>query len=810
MNVVRFAPLFLFLSGAASLIYQVAWVRLLGLSIGSTSVSVSLVVGTFFSGLALGSFLTTRLPRRYLTRIEPYLWVELLMGVSALVLLPLLLNLDRLVAAWPVVGEVLAFKLVLVVLVLALPSLCIGATYPMMASLMARRQATLGQTLGKLYAVNTGGAVAGALLGGFVLIPLWGLDGAVYVAAAFNGVIVLLGFVYCRKDLFPPPDVKEACGRTGPPRRRVLFVLFITGLVALACEVAWTKYLAIFVHTTIYGFSAVLAIFLSGIALGAWLIKGRLDRLGDGRSQQLGWLLALAVALLLARSGLEYLPQLYGAWVQDDDGAVVEALKKYGLILLVLWPPTMLLGALFSLNIRLQCGSVRHVAGQAGVAYAVNTLGGIAGSLLAGLWLIPLFGSDLVLSLAVVVVVLTALLFIEGDRLRRSAAWAAVVLVLAGVIYLPHLDFRTMITASRYYFDPERRLPQPPRFVFLEEGRSSVVSVTTLDHRRFRLQSNSLPEALVAPPDPFPWLSESFLGVLPYLMRESPRRAFIIGLGAGNTLSAAALTPLESIDVVEIEPAVARATDHIFDGGLPALKDPRVTLHFDDARHRLLIDRRRYDAIISQPSHPWLAGAGNLFTQEFFQIVADHLSPDGVSVQWLNLFNMDATTLRSILNAYFSVFPYGMTFLVQYENSLILVGSKAPLRFEQGMIQARLKEPSIEPVLSRWRFTSAYELYRYFSLSRAEALEAAGESIANSDTRLIPEVRLAWLDQRPRGEEGVIELLAAHYRFDVLSYLDSTSPARLDRLGRYLLSKRDYLRYDLLRRQRARMEGERR
>ncbi len=801
MTIARLSALFLFLSGAASLIYQVTWVRLLSLSIGSTSVSVSIVVATFFMGLALGSFLTTRIPASWLNSLRPYLLIEIVIALSALALLPLLLNLDHWVAAWPALAQLFGFKVVLVVGLLALPSICIGATYPLMVSLVVREQSEVGVKLSWLYAVNTLGAVAGALGSGFVLIPWWGLDGAIYVAVALNLMVVVVGWGYRHRFNLSPVDQISGQAPAPSDRRIVLVILFLTGMAALASQVAWTKYLAIFTHTTIYGFAAILTVFLIGIAAGAWFIKRRIEQI----DRPLRWLVValcgLALALLWARLGLEYLPKLHAALIDETSSVWVDALWKYGLILLVLLPATALFGALFTLNIRLYCGAVAQLHRSAGTAYAVNTVGGIVGSLLAGLWLIPLYGSDVVLSGAIVVTLLAALLLwrqFDGGW-QRYGFGGVVVSLLAATLYLPPLNFSQMILASRYYFDPSRQVSQLPEFLFLREGRASVVSVTSYDGARFRLQNNSLPEALVVPPDPFPWFSETMLGLFPYLLHDDPQDLFIVGLGAGNTLSAAALTSARSIEVVELEPAVEAATHVIFDGGVAALKDPRVTLRFDDARHRLLTANRRYDAIISQPSHPWLAGSGNLFTQEYFELVASRLKPGGISVQWLNLVNMDATTLRSVFKAYFDVFPHGMTFMVRYESSLILVASNQPLFFDHERMARRIGEAAIAPVLRRWGLVTPFELYRYFSLSRTEALAAAGGSVANSDTRLIPEVRLAWLKRRPSGEEGTIELLGRYFKLDIDGYIQTDSPHWEKEFERYLLHKRDLFRYRLWR-----------
>jgi len=800
--ILNLSALFLFLSGAASLIYQVSWARLLSLSIGSTSVSVSIVLATFFLGLALGSYLTSRIPAQRFTSLTPYLLLEALIGISAVLLLPVLLNLDQLITYWPPLGQLFIFKVLLVVMVLALPSICIGATYPLMVSLVVRESTSIGQRLGWLYSLNTAGAVCGAFAVGFVLIPQWGLDGAIYIACGLNFIVVGLGLLFKSSIKLPP----LAADKNQPTHRdtslssldkKVMSILFITGLCALASQVAWSKYLAIFVHTTIFGFSALLCITLLGIALGAWWMKRFVDRL----TRPVHWLIlllcGLVLALILSRIGLQYLPTLYNVMSGSSDN---NPLLKYTLIAFILLPPNLLFGALFTLNMRLFCGPLATLHQRAGRGYAINTLGGVMGALLAGLWLIPAYGSDHTLIFITMLIALTPLLF-WAEIVNPHQQWltASALTLMMLVLWLgPALDFRPIINASMYPFDGDKHAQRVPEYRFIEEGRSAVVSVTTYDGQRFRLQNNSLPEAVVTPPDPYPWLVETLLGLLPHLLHPAPKDQFIVGLGAGTTLSAAALSNAQSIRVVELEPAVERATQVIFKGGITALQDPRVNLVFDDARHHLLASAQNYDAIISQPSHPWLMGSGNLFTKEYFQLLSSHLKPGGISVQWLNLINMDNRTLQSIFQSYFNVFPYGMSFVIQHESSLLLIGAKQPLFLDIPHINQRLNNPKIQTALGKWEIQNFNDLTPYFGLSRADALAAAANSPENTDTSLIAEIRLSQLTPITQTEDP-FELLLRYFSFDIAYYLKPEArAAALVKIANHLKQKGDQFRYTLL------------
>jgi hypothetical protein len=209
-------------------------------------------------------------------------------------------------------------------------------------------------------------------------------------------------------------------------------------------------------------------------------------------------------------------------------------------------------------------------------------------------------------------------------------------------------------------------------------------------------------------------------------------------------------------------------------------------LRSSDARNSLLVEGRSYDLIVSQPSHPWLAGSGNLFTREFFEIAATHLNDRGIFAQWVNLFNMDATTLRSILQAYFETFAHGFTFADTRSGDLLLFGSQKPLIFDYQRIQQRMRMPLIRRVLAAAKVQRPEALLWYFAMSREEALRAAAGTPANTDTQILSEVRLAGMTVDPQGEESPYELLATHSSLDVLPYLEPKESARMLYLaGRY-------------------------
>jgi len=799
-TLVKLVPLLLLPSGCAALIYQVTWVRLLGHSMGSSSAAVSTVLTAFFLGLAIGSYFAEKISLGERSELTTFVVLELIIGTCGLVLLPVLLNLDHGMALLGEPGTSLIVKFIVTLLLIVIPTLCMGATFPVLAAAVDFHQHNMSSQLSWLYALNTAGAVLGALLSGFVFIPRIGLDGTIYVAGGLNLFVAVAGIYLCRQLASQRLENPSAGSndRDAPQEPgheslhgRIATVLFLTGFVAIASEVGWTKYLSIFTGATIYGFAAILGVFLTGITLGSWTAKRYLGS-HIATSATVAWgLTALGASLLIARVGLAQLPALMELMRTLELSANLEQGRKYLAVFVVLFPATFVFGALFPVTLSLYCASVVDLRRRIGRGYAINTLGSILGAVLAGFWIIPHFGTDVLLTAAVVATLLLAWLFVDAHtRLQqRTLGFSLTVLLLLGSWQLPHLDYAEMITSVRYRFDSDALAGETPRFLFLEEGKAGVISVVTYDEKLAKLQTNGIQESTLglglasAIKPPF---TEVLLGLMPFLLHPDPTSAFVVGFGAGHTVRALTDTPLREIQVVELEPAVISAVAAIQGGAIPVLKDSRVQLRFNDARNSLLVEDRNYDLIISQPSHPWLAGAGNLFTREFFEIVAARLNDRGIYSQWVNLFNMDATTLRSILQAYFQVFPHGFTFADQSAGDLLMFGSKQALLFDYRLIAQRMQIPRIKRALAAAELDGPESLLWYFALSREEALIAAADIPANTDTRIFSEVRLAGMMVDPRGEENPYKLLKKHASLDVLPYLNPDEAARmLYRAGRY-------------------------
>lgn len=807
------AASFLILSGVASLTYQVAWVRLLGLSMGSTSASISTVLAAFFIGMALGSFLAEKITRNRIDSFKPYIALELLIAISGLALLPLLLNLDQFMAWFPAAGTSLTLKFFVATILLSVPTICMGATFPVMASILVRHHQEVGLRISQLYALNTGGAVLGAALSGFVFIPAWGLDGAIYTAVLLNLSIVAAAFYFNRRVSLPPVVIHEVNSPAAPidevgtaDRRRALAILFVTGFVAIATQVGWTKYLAIFTGTTIYGFAAILTVFLLGIACGSWAMRPFIERITKPGLWLVGGLILLGLSLLLTQAGLTLLPKVYTAVNHLKFDAWVVFAAKYWVVFVLIFIPTFLFGAIFPLNLKLYCGGIVGVRSRVGKAYAVNTLASIAGAILSGFWIIPTFGTSVLLTSMALITLASTLVFMPSLKLvsQRTALGTSLAFCAIAAWILPQVDYADLIVSVQYRYDADARKGEDPKIVFLKEGKAGVISMITYDEKIYKLQNNGLNESVLDPLNPDrALLSETLLGLLPYFLHDDPKTGFIVGFGGGVTARALTLTDLDSIRVVELEPAVIDAGRALYEDEIPALKDPRVRIDFNDARNTLLVEQTKYDIIAAQPSHPWLARASNVFTQEFWQIVDSRLNDNGIFSQWVNLFNMDASTLRSIYKGFYNVFPHGVSFVNLDTGDLLLIGGKTPITFDYEKLAKHIEDPRVHNVLSQYSIHTPNDLMWYVALTRDEALAAAVNDEPNTDTNILSEVRLSALVNQPTGEEDPYGFLQRAFTMDLAQFFGDNAHDRFYSLARYAI---EWSNYYMLERAHARLK----
>lgn len=665
------------LSGFAALIYQTAWTRSLSFVFGTSELAVATVLAAYMAGLSAGSAVAARLADRVRRPVLVYGLLEAGIAASALAVPACIRLTTRLQVALfggsPGLPEAegggsALFFLLASFAVLALPTGFMGATLPLLARQAAPTERQIGPRVGLLYAVNTLGAIAGTLGAAFALLPLLGLRGTLYAAAGVNAVVFLLAVVLSRR--LPAPDAHAS----RPGRASFSFVLpavLLSGAVSFTYEVLWTRLLSHLLGGSVHAFAVMLAAFLTGITAGS-AAAAALAREPASSLRRFGLCqLGVAATGVAAYALADRLPELAGG-LEAALGSRTAADAALGVV--VLLPATLFIGATFPFAVRVLAGSAAEVGGATGRVYAWNTVGAIAGALGAGFWLIPAAGFAGTVRLAAAASLLLALgagllAPVPGRWLRPAAVLGLVLLLL----HRPDPPFTLLRTGAL-----ERR-PAEGKAVFYAVGRSATVLVLD-EGNQWSLRTNGLPEATIQGPDgrPGKYLADRWMGLLPSLLRPEARSLLAVGLGGGVALE---LVPsaLREIAAVELEPEVVAANRHL--SGLRArdpLSDPRLRVRINDARAALSLTSRSFDAIVSQPSHPWTAGASHLYTREFFRIVADRLAPGGVFVQWMGLGFVDAELLRVLLATLLDTFAHVRLYQPSASGLVLLAASSAP------------------------------------------------------------------------------------------------------------------------------------
>ncbi|MEY4375315.1 MAG: hypothetical protein RL760_1482, partial [Candidatus Eisenbacteria bacterium] len=721
-------------SGAAGLLYEIVWSKQLAYVMGSSLHAVAAVVASFLGGLALGArVLGVPLARRG-NGARTYALLELGVGLLGVALLPLLRASDPLVGQLyrSLGGESTAFaaaRFGLLVAFLLPPAALMGATLPVLVAHIERER--VGAALARLYALNTLGAVLGSFAAGFVLLPIVGLAATTYVAAALNMLVAIVAWRAPAsggagaREAAPVASSEASHAVLGARSRLVVALLFaVSGFGALAFQIAWVRLFGLVFGSSVYSFSAVLGIYLLGIALGAALIGRWLERVATLTGFAL-LQLGLAASAALAVHAFPGLPQRMlemGSAAGVDWRGLLTA--ESFTVAAIIGLPCVLLGAIFPVAVRLL--QSRDGGHAAGTAYALNTLGTIAGSLLAGFVLVPTFGVQGThlgaVAIAVAVGLVSAAMgWAQGARKGLAPVFVVVLLLTTGLLVLTAPAWDPMVMSSGVYrpimarrllafagngADAVQRGSAPNRLVYYREGiNASVILGTDPVGQDLWLRVGGKVDASTTDME-----TQALLGLIPGALADSGARSLVIGLGSGVTAAAVLATGVGPTEVVELEPGVVAASRWFHAKGEDPLDDPRTTLIQGDARTHLLHSAGRYGLIVSEPSNPWIAGVNNLFTVDFYERVKARLTPDGVFCQWLQLYELSPETFSTLVRSFREVFPHGQLFYVWRGLDLLLVACPE----DRALDRARLETPAARRLLDRARLPDAAVLASYW------------------------------------------------------------------------------------------------
>jgi spermidine synthase len=682
-----------FFSGLSALIYQVLWLRMLGWVFGVTVYAASAVWATFMGGLAVGSLVSGRLADRIRQPLKWFAAAEALITVTALATPLILAGLQQAyVALYPHLPSspvmLTVTRLCIGVLVLIVPTALMGATLPFVLKASIFQRGSLAAQVGVLYGSNAAGAIVGTVVSGLALIPQLGLQRTFWVAAACNvGVALAALALNTRLQQLGTTDADaratEAETRDDTARlpastlRTILWVFALSGAISMAMEVVWFRVITMIVRPTVYSFAMMLATLLAGIAVGSYAIAPLLAR-------RLSWLgvlavleLVLAVLLVSSFRPLQWLPNATEAlgWMSILMPAYL--IHPLAASLLTILPAALVMGVAFPIGLRLWTvgGEPAQAATRVGVFYSLNVGGSILGSLLAGFVLLPWLGSHttLIASAAVTLAAGLALVVVSGWRFRQRMALATVAVVVFGVAALTMPDPYDEFIAQRY--------PQMEA-VWKEEGTEATVGVHEFGTPDRRIRMMTINGNHQAGTDGPTTIIHRRIGHLPMLVHPDARRALVIGMGGGATPGAVSIHDGVDVDVVELAEGVVHAAPWFDSINYGIAARPNVRIRVDDGRNFLLLTRDRYDVITADVIQPVFAGAGNIYSREYFELVRKVLKDDGLVMQWIP--GTDAE-FKLIGRTFLSVFPH----TTAWAEGNLFIGSRQPLRLSRENFDGR-------------------------------------------------------------------------------------------------------------------------
>ena len=748
-------------SGAAALIYEVVWTRLLTLHLGHGLAAASAVLAAFMGGLAAGAGAAGRIGGRFepARALRVYAALEIAIAVLAMLMPLFLTGLRPLLASAYADGSGGAafalLRLATSVLLLTVPAACMGATFPIASRWMVRAASTAAQDAGTLYAANTLGAAAGAVAAGFLLIPALGLSGSTYVGVALNLLAAGGAFVLAGR----PIRTAEIAGNRQPVTgsRKTLAAgrpwlaaaaLGASGFASLTLQVVWTRLLAQILGPTTYAFSIVVAIFIIGIAGGAAIASRLVTRVSAGAALACVMLISSGLALAAA-SSVDWALLRIAAIVTQPDVQFADVLQRQViLVTALLLPMTVAFGAAFPFAVALGTGSAsakasadhEDVTETIGLIYAVNTIGAILGSLIAAFVLVPRVGlHDSIRIVAALGVVAALAILISGSRgFGRMAGFVLAGAVAVAIVVVPQWN-RSLLSSGAYKYAPAVRGASletaltAGELVSYEEGSTGTVAV-----RRLAGTISMAIDGKVDASNAGDMLTQRLLAHVPLLLHPNPKTAAVLGLGSGVTLGSALRHPLERATVIEISREVVAASRFFETENYQALNDPRTRVIVGDGRTHLMLGNETFDMIVSEPSNPWMAGIASLFTREFFASARDRLNPGGVLCQWAHTYDISSDDLKSIVATFLSVFPNGTLWLIG-DADVLLVGSTEPLDSRIAAIADAMKRghpgAGVAADLATVGATSPFSVISMF-VAQGEALKAwAGDAPLQTDDR---------------------------------------------------------------------------
>jgi spermidine synthase len=694
-----------FLSGITSLLFEVIWSRQFVTVFGNSSYAISIVLCAYMAGIGLGGLLGGKLADRTSRHILVFAVIQAAVGICAL-LIPA--SLDWLRTLVPALAALSSNSLLtstiarfgLSFAVLIIPCFLMGTTLPLLVRAVTDSDKAIGSRVGLLYCVNTLGAALGCLAGGFWLIGTFGLRATNFFAVTVNFAVAIITLVM---SLYPHKNTsgiqtqsdKETDLPQVPqsPAFMLLTIAFLTGLAGLACEVLWVRYMSFTVSST-YVFPLILCVYLLGTGLGA-LIYGLLA----GRIRNSAGMLAL-VELLLALS----VPAAFIVSALLLAKGPPPPLEQKSMVFITVFLPTVLMGIAFPLLCVVYSSGVRTLGSRIGRLFAVNIVGTVIGSLLPVFVLIPLLGIQKSLLLISILYGVIAIALFALANLKAGRLFGGFTLPAAGIYAVVLILFFTVVPSNlcqRVFLATDYTLGRHNDIIFYREGSTGTAIITkNIVSKCKTVYINGVSEVPLLYPHQ---LCFKMIGDLAPMLHPAPDDVLMICFGGGVAAGATSVLPdVKSLTIVDLEQSVVKAASLLSLENNNLLQNPKAKVVIDDGRNYIMTSQRKWPVIVSDSTHPKSGDSWVLYTQEFYRQVRDHLTPDGVFVEWVPIHDLSLDEFKIIARTFQSVFPHASLWVVQgvdeqanFISYVFFAATPQPMKIDVANLSQRL---SAEPV----------------------------------------------------------------------------------------------------------------
>ena len=746
------------ISGAAGLIYQIVWFKYLALFLGNSTYAQMTVLATFLGGLALGNNFFGNRADRFTNPVKVYALLEIFVGLYCFAY-PWLNSFvgNQFLAfssSYELNPEHLPFNILrftVSVLVLLLPTFAMGGTLPVLSRFFVDKMESARRETAILYYLNSFGAVGGVFIGGFFLIKELGLETSTYSAAVINLLAGIISFVLSKQiskeentSIDQETKNDDAAGNTVVSKAMVNIVVIVAGIsgaAALLYEMVWTRLLINFLGSSTYAFSIMLMSFISGITLGGWIVSQKFLSRFDKIKTIAFFQFVIAVSTMLVLFFYERLP--YVLWKisylfsKTEEAFPLFLSTEFIICFLLIFIPTIFMGMTLPLAVEIVSSANKKIGFSVGRVFSVNTFGNVIGVIIAGIILIPAIGIRGTFVFGIALNLLAALLVIWKHELimAQFKAVSALVIVFMFVVYAFVFNaFNPDVMVSGVF----RRFDEKPpksyeeflnmlsgeKILFYKEGAASTVAVT-------QWISNEDNKSLIINGKPdgssyYDMPTQVMLGQVPMMLHKNPKNVFVVGLGTGTTVGSVLTHDVDHVVCAEISKEVINAAKYFEKENRHCLSDKRLKIYNEDAVTLLRILKNKFDVIISEPSNPWIAGIGNLFSKEYFSKCYDKLNDDGIMVQWFHLYEASDNVVKLVLNTFSSVFKHSQLW-TGVGSDIILVGSKSEISLDPDLLQKKFNLPAVKKDFSR------IDIYSPFTFLCNQTVSSKNVFVMSSD-----------------------------------------------------------------------------